>query len=122
MCWDCRPARVSLLQVSAQLDNQCPVCHEHTLTMASAHRTSDSYALLTCPCDASYDTLHRSIAAQLLTANKAWQQITFYQHPDGDQRGHYRLDPGKRMWWEKAQDGQPRPNRCLLYTSPSPRD
>ncbi|MXX27781.1 MAG: toprim domain-containing protein [Caldilineaceae bacterium SB0668_bin_21] len=106
----------------------CPLCRQPDALIAwtlTDHPFPYAGLSLRCQCTASYDQLHKHVAAQVSAKGRQWRQDAVYILADGRARPRTRIDPDKRIFWNGQKGASVRGRQPLSWNHPrrgQPRD
>ena len=106
----------------------CPLCRQPDALIAwtlTDHPFPYAGLSLRCQCTASYDQLHKHIAAQVSAKGRQWRQDAVYILADKRARPRTRIDPDKRIFWSGQKGASVRGRQPLSWNHPrrgQPRD
>ncbi|MDE0078614.1 MAG: hypothetical protein OXO50_13920 [Caldilineaceae bacterium] len=106
----------------------CPLCRQPDALIAwtlADHPFSYAGLSLRCQCTASYDQLHKHVAAQISAKGRQWRQDAVYILADGRARPRTRIDPDKLIFWSGQKGASVKGRQPLSWNHPrrgQPRD
>ncbi len=101
--------------------SQCPLCRQPDALIAwtlTDHPFPYAGLSLRCQCTASYDQLHKHVAAQVSVKGRQWRQDAVYILADGRARPRTRIDPDKRIFWNGQRGASVRGRQPLSWNHP----
>lgn len=96
----------------------CPLCRRPDALIAwtlADHPFPYAGLSLRCQCTASYDQLHKRVAAQISAKGRQWRQDAVYILADGRARPRTRIDPDKRIFWNGQKGASVRGRQPLSW-------